>query len=338
MYVNPEDKAFARLGEAEKACNLTRDLTKQLLTFAKGGAPVKKVESISRIIMESAGFVLRGSNVRCSFNIPDDLWDVEVDGGQVSQVINNLIINAKQAMPEGGVITVRAENAVIGPEEFLPLPEGRYVHILIRDQGIGIPEENLPKIFDPYFTTKEKGSGLGLASVYSIITKHDGHVTVESNPGSGATFHIYLPASERRFMREDVSFERREPRREKGRALVMDDERIVIRTAREILGHLGYRVDSCEDGSVALNLYREAMEAGTPYSVVFMDLTIPGGMGGKVAMEKLREYNPGAKVVVMSGYSDDPILANFREYGFCGVVTKPFTLEEIEEALRPLAT
>jgi CheY-like chemotaxis protein len=239
-------------------------------------------------------------------------------------------------MPEGGVVTVRADNAFVGPEDNLLLSEGRYVHILIRDQGIGISEETLPKIFDPYFTTKKKGSGLGLASVYSIIMKHDGHVAVESKPGAGAAFHLYLPASERRFVIEAVPFERRAQGRVRGKALVMDDESIVIRTAREILGHLGYRVDSCEDGAVALNLYREAMESGTPYSVIFMDLTIPGGMGGKVAVEKLLEIDPDAKAVVMSGYSDDPILAKFREYGFSGVVMKPFTLEEVVEALRTL--
>jgi CheY-like chemotaxis protein len=288
--------------------------------------------------MESAGFVLRGSNVRCAFNLPDDLWDVEVDGGQMSQVINNLIINADQAMPEGGVISVQAENTIIGPEESPPLSEGRYVHIIIRDHGPGIPEDILPKIFDPYFTTKEKGSGLGLASVYSIIMKHDGHVAVESKPGEGASFHLYLPASETSFVDEDVPFEQRTTERGKGSVLIVDDEEVVSRTACEILEYLGYRVDVCTEGASAINLYREAMESGAPYSIVFMDLTIPGGMGGKAAMEKLLELNPDAKVVVMSGYSDDPILANFREYGFSAVVAKPFTLEEIEKALRPPAT
>jgi signal transduction histidine kinase/ActR/RegA family two-component response regulator len=335
-YANPAEKAYARIVEAEKACSQTRGLTRQLLTFAKGGAPVRKVESISQIIMDSAGFALRGSNVRCTYNLPDDLWNVEVDSGQMGQVINNLIINAAQAMPDGGVISVSAGNAAIGKEDNLPISNGRYVHILIKDQGAGIQEDILPKIFDPYFTTKKKGSGLGLASVYSIIMKHDGHITVASKPGEGATFHFYLPASENNCPAEAEQPEPTTPRRGKGRILVMDDERQVSQTAREILNHLGYSADICTDGAAALNLYREALASGTPYSVVFMDLTIPGGMGGKIAMVKLLEIDPGAKGVVMSGYSNDPILANFRDYGFRGVVVKPFTADEIMKTINSL--
>jgi signal transduction histidine kinase/CheY-like chemotaxis protein/ABC-type uncharacterized transport system substrate-binding protein len=335
-YADPAEKAYARIVEAEKACNQTRGLTRQLLTFAKGGAPVKKVESIAQIIMNSAGFALRGSNVRCSYNLPDDLWNVEVDSGQMGQVINNLIINAAQSMPDGGFITVYAGNAVIGPEDNLPISNGRYVHILVKDQGAGIRNDILPKIFDPYFTTKKKGSGLGLASVYSIIMKHDGYVGVESVPGSGSTFHFYLPASENNCPAEAELPELATPRRGKGRILVMDDERQVSHTAREILSHLGYRVDICTDGAAALNLYREALASGMTYSVVFMDLTIPGGMGGKIAMEKLLEIDPGARGVVMSGYSDDPILANFLDYGFRGVIVKPFTADEIMKTINSL--
>jgi PAS domain S-box-containing protein len=336
LYVKPEEKAYARLGEAEKACDLTKDLTRQLLTFAKGGAPVKKVESMSRIIMDSAGFVLRGSNVRCAFSLPDDLWDVEVDGGQMSQVINNLIINADQAMPDGGKIDIHAENITLGHDGNLQLPEGRYVHISIRDQGIGIPVEILPNIFDPYFTTKKKGSGLGLASVYSIITQHGGHVGVDSIPTGETTFHIYLPATDKGPAEESAIPKQREQGRGNGRILVVDDEQVVRQTAQEILGHLGYQADVCEDGTAALNLYREARESGIPYAVVFMDLTIPGGMGGKVTMKKLLEIDPDVKGVVTSGYSNDPILAHYREYGFCGVVAKPFKVDEILEVLQTL--
>jgi PAS domain S-box-containing protein len=336
MYVDPTGKAYPRLGEAEKACSLTKGLTQQLLTFAKGGSPIKKVDSMTRIIMDSAGFVLRGSNVRCDFKLPDDLWDVEVDGGQMSQVINNLIINADQAMPEGGIITVRAENASIGHEESLPLAEGRYVHILIRDQGIGISEEILPRIFDPYFTTKNKGSGLGLASVYSIIMRHNGYVCADSQPSMGTTFHLYLPASGEPQIQETTLPEPQSAGRVKGRILLMDDEKVVRQTAQEILGHLGYEVDVCDNGTAALNLYRAAREAGIPYGAVFMDLTIPGGMGGKIMMKKLLEIDPDVRGVAMSGYSNDPILAHYREYGFCGVVAKPFTVDEILEVLQTL--
>jgi PAS domain S-box-containing protein len=336
MFVDPMGKAYPRLGEAEKACSLTKKLTQQFLTFAKGGDPIKKVDSMTRIIMDTASFVLRGSNVRCDYLLPEDLWAVEVDSGQMSQVINNLIINADQAMPDGGTIIVQAENVTLGDDRILPLPEGRYVHILIRDQGMGIPEEIQPKIFDPYFTTKKKGSGLGLASVYSIIIKHDGYVGMESKSGMETTFHLYLPASEKRFVEASSLSEPQKPGKVEGRILIMDDERVVRDTAREILVQLGYQIDVCDNGTAALNLYREARESRKPYDVVFMDLTIPGGMGGKVTMKKLLEIDPDAKGVVMSGYSNDPILVHYREYGFCGVVTKPFTANEIFEALQTL--
>ena len=333
MSVDPAGKVHTRLAEAESACKQTRGLTGQLLTFAKGGAPIKKLDSISRIITDSAEFVLRGSNVRCAFHLSDDLWSVEVDGGQMSQVINNLIINADQSMPDGGVISVRAENSVISADSLLPLQEGKYIHIQIADQGIGIPEENRTKIFDPYFTTRRSGSGLGLASVYSIITKHGGHVSVESSPGNGTTFHLYLPASEKSYIKNTDRLETREKQHGKGRLLFLDDELLVRQTARDILEHLGYQVDLCEDGTDALRLYREAMDTDRPYAVVFMDLTIPGGMGGKVTMKKLLEIDPDVKGVVTSGYSNDPILAYYREYGFCGVVEKPFSLDALSEIL-----
>jgi PAS domain S-box-containing protein len=334
MHLDPSAKAFTRLVEAEKACDLTRDLTRQLLTFAKGGAPIKKVDSITRIITDTAGFVLRGSNVRCEFSLPEDLWAVEVDVGQMSQVINNLIINADQAMPDGGIITIQAGNVTLRADDTLPLSEGRYVHILIRDQGMGIPEEYLTKIFDPYFTTKNKGSGLGLASVYSIIMRHGGYVGVESAPGRGTIFHLYLPASGKPYVKESALSEQRPPDRVKGRILIMDDEKVVRETACEILGHLGYQVDVCDDGTAALNLYREARTSGVPYALVIMDLTVPGGMGGKVMMKKLLEIDPDAKGIVSSGYFNDPIIAHYREYGFSGVVTKPFKVDEISEVLQ----
>lgn len=338
MSSDPAGKVHTRLEDAERACKQTRGLTGQLLTFAKGGAPIKKLDSISRIIMDSAEFVLRGSNVRCEFHLPEDLWSVEVDVGQMSQVVNNLIINADQSMPDGGVITVRAENIVISSDNLLSLQEGKYIHILVTDQGTGIPEENRTKIFDPYFTTRKSGSGLGLASVYSIIMKHDGHVSVESAPGTGTTFHLYLPALEQTLMKDTDQPENRKNQLGKGRLLFLDDEPLVRQTARDILEFLGYQVDLCEDGTDALRLYQEAMETGRPYAVVFMDLTIPGGMGGKTAMKKLLEIDPDVKGIVTSGYSNDPILAYYREYGFCGVVEKPFSLDALSEILERVET
>jgi PAS domain S-box-containing protein len=338
LSVPPGEKIRVRLEEAERACNQTRGLTGQLLTFAKGGAPIKKLDSIARIITDSAEFVLSGSNVRCVFDLPEDLWGVEVDAGQMSQVINNLIINADQAMPDGGTITVQAENCDLNPDNMPPLPEGKYVHIRITDRGIGIPEENLTKIFDPYFTTRKGGNGLGLTSVYSIITRHDGHVSAESTPGNGTTFHLYLPALEKPIQKvPDIPAAHKNPGG-KGRILVVDDDILVRNTAQNMLTQLGYQVDQCADGTDALRLHREAKASGRPYAVVFMDLTIPGGMGGKAAIKKLVEIDPDVKGVVTCDYSNDPILAYYREYGFCGVMVKPFNFDSLAEILERIET
>lgn len=329
MYVEPDGKAYSRIDAAEKCCDLTMGLTSQLITFSKGGAPIKKLDSMTRIIKESTGFVLSGSNVKCEFFMPEELWSVEVDSGQMNQVINNLIINADQAMPDGGIITICAENVILGQK-------GRYVHILIRDQGSGIPEEILPKIYDPYFTTKKKGSGLGLASVYSIVTRHGGHLNVESQVGVGTTFHIYLPAIERRGTSKIHFPERRKNTKDRKRVLVVDEDRTQGQMVRDVLGKLEYQADMCEEGESALNLYRDAMESGAPYAVVFINLTTPGGMGGKVIMKKLLEMDTDVKGVVMSGDSNDPILVHYKKYGFTSVVTKPCRMEDISGVLEAL--
>lgn len=330
MYSEPDGKICRRLVEAEKATERARDLTLQLLTFSKGGTPVRKICSIRQIIMDSAIFALTGSNVRCAFEIPDDILPVEVDGGQISQVIHNLIINAAQAMPEGGDVRVSAENVAGCPGKVQT--RGRWVKISLEDQGTGIPEEHLQRIFDPYFTTKPKGSGLGLATVYSIIRNHGGHIEVESTVGHGTTFHLYLPASATSHPSEG----QREPSivPGSGRVLVMDDEEIVREVASELLSALGYSVEVCCDGVQMLNLYRKAKEQGDAFAVVIMDLTIPGRMGGKEAMSHLLEFDPEALGIVSSGYNNDPILASYRDFGFSGVVAKPFTVQELAEVLR----
>jgi len=333
MFADPAGKAYARLEEAEKACERATGLTHQLLTFARGGEPIKKVVSIGQILEESAGFVLRGSNVRCEFSLPQDVWAVEIDEGQMSQVFNNLFINADQAMPEGGTITVLMENVTAGPSDALPLRDGRYVRISIRDQGCGISDEDLPKIFDPYFTTKQKGRGLGLSTVYSIVQNHQGHLDVQSTVGVGTVFHLYLPACDH----EPVPAADTEPEEtsgeNRGKILVMDDEELIREISREILNHLGYEVDVCEDGKSALDMYQQAMTSGNPYSVVILDLTIPGGMGGREAMKALLEIDPEVTGIVSSGYNTDPILARFREYGFSALVTKPYSVDQLSAAL-----
>ena len=336
MYVGPEDKASEKVAVAEKAALRAQDLTQQLLTFARGGSPVKQAASIPELIRDSANFALRGSNVRCEFSIPDDLWAVEVDKGQISQVINNLIINADDAMPEGGVIKVRAENTVVCAEDALPLEDGKYVQIAIEDQGIGVPEGHLSRIFDPYFTTKQKGSGLGLTTSYSIVKNHGGLLTAESQLGVGTTFYIYLLASRRRVTKRKAAEEK--PVVGKGKVLVMDDDEEIMDATGEMLSHIGYDVGCAKDGTVAIELYKEAMESGKPFDAVILDLTVAGDMGGQEAVKKLLEIDPKVKAIVSSGYSVHPIMGEFKKWGFDDVISKPYEIAELSKTLRKVIT
>ena len=282
-------------------------------------------------IKQSAKFSLRGSNVKCKYDIPDDLWPADVDEGQLNQVINNLAINAVHAMPGGGIINIRAENITVGSDKSLPLNEGNYVKISVDDQGAGISKENLSKIFDPYFTTKETGTGLGLATSYSIIKKHNGYISVESELGKGTTFHIYLPAS-----REKVVVEKKAEEKiitGEGKILVMDDERGIRNSVKRMMRRLGYKAEFAEDGFEAIELYRRARESGNPFDAVIMDLTVPGGMGGKEATDILLKLDPEAKVIVSSGYFEDSVMAKFKEHGFKGIIAKPYQIEELSRVL-----
>jgi len=327
-----ESEVTEKLTRIEKASLQAKDLTQQLLTFSKGGAPIKRTVPIADLIEESTRFALRGSNVRCHFHISADLWPVEIDEGQISQVINNLVINADQSMPEGGIIQVQAENVAVHLQQNVPLPPGKYVRITIKDQGVGIPAKYLSKIFDPYFTTKQEGSGLGLATTYSIIKQHTGHIDVESEVGVGTTFTVWLPASE--IIVEPKQEEVSELLVGRGRVLLMDDEEIIREAAGEALQGLGYDVEVVKDGAEAITQYKNAQKAGTPFDVVIMDLTIPGGMGGRETIASLLEIDPEAKAIVSSGYSNDPIMADYRIHGFKGVVAKPYSVEELSKTLR----
>ena len=327
MFADPGDKIYARLEDVEKASIRARDLTQQLLTFSKGGAPIRTVTSIANVIRESCQFALRGSKSRCELSIAEELWPVEVDEGQISQVVGNLAINADQAMPEGGVVEIRAENVALLKGQVVTLEPGRYIRLSITDSGIGIPRDHLGKIFTPYFTTKQRGSGLGLATSYSIVNKHGGVIMVESEIGLGTTFIILLPASEKEIPKKETS-----PVPTiigSGKVLVMDDEEFIRATAGEMLATADYEVGYADDGAEAIDRYLRARESGEPYDVIIMDLTIPGGMGGVEALQKLLEIAPEAKAIVSSGYANGPIMAEFKTYGFKGVIAKPYRTDEL---------
>jgi CheY-like chemotaxis protein len=319
------------LRDAHLATLRARDLTQQLLTFAKGGDPVRAAVELPELLRESAGFALHGSSSRAEFDLPIDLWPVNADKGQLGQVIHNLVINAVQAMPQGGVVTVRAANECLRAGAVGGLPAGEYVRITVADTGTGIPAEHLTKIFDPYFTTKQQGSGLGLATVYSILRKHQGHIEVESQPGAGATFHLWLPMAR---AGADAPVVATAPAAAlSGRVLFMDDEAPILEMARNFLPRLGLQGECVPDGRAAIEKYREALQAGTPFDVVVMDLTVPGGMGGREALDHLRALDPKVRAIVSSGYSRDPVLANHRAHGFVGILPKPYGLEQFQKAL-----
>lgn len=328
-----DSKIFQLLTEIEDASIGAKDLTQQLLTFAEGGTPVLETVSVGQLLKDSSASALRGSNVRCKFDLPDNLWPVEIDRGQINQVINNLVINADQAMKGGGILNITAQNTVITNDCLLPLQEGKYVQISVQDHGEGIPPEYLDKLFDPYFTTKQMGSGLGLTTSYSIIIKHNGFITVESDPGIGTTFNVYLPASK---AEPSSNLTEKNSMDHQGKILVMDDEKMLRFVLNEMLTHLGYEVACARDGSEAISMYVDAAQSDDPFDGVIMDLTIPGGMGGKEAIQRLIEINPKVKAIVSSGYSNDPVMSNHEEYGFSAVVTKPFTIEQLAATLQNL--
>lgn len=327
MSLSPDDRIHKHLVSAEQAAIRAQGLTQQLLTFSRGGAPVRKIISIAEMLIESSSFVLSGSKIRCEYGIDPDLWHVDGDSGQLGQVIQNIVINGCQAMPDGGVIRINATNRTIGSDDSLALKPGKYVEISIRDQGHGISEHDLAKLFDPYFSTKNDGHGLGLTIAYSIMKKHDGLLTVDSMPGKGSTFFLYLPASEDK--KSSISQAIEPVRKGRGRILLVDDEEVVRKVATSMLLHFGYTPDEACDGAEAVKLYQQAMAEGHPYDAVIMDLTIPGGMGGQEAVQKVLEIDSRARVIVSSGYANNPVMSDHKKYGFRGVIPKPYRAAEL---------
>ena len=320
------------LKEAENAAMMAKQLTQQLLTFSSGGAPIKENMDVREIIEESTRFILRGSNVKSEFDLDAEVSMVDADREQLSQVISNLVINAVQAMPDGGLIRVKARDVDMVKGNSHSLRAGKYVYIEVADTGVGIPDEIIDKIFDPYFTTKEDGNGIGLAVSFSIVRRHKGIMEVTSTPGKGSVFKIYLPAVQAAV--QEIKHTESRPHTTRERILLMDDKPIIRKVAAAMLTNLGYTADTAADGSQAVAMYRDAFLSGNPYVCVILDLQVPKGMNGKEAVAKILEIDPAAIVIVSSGYSDDPIMANYRKYGFKGVIAKPYMIDDLASALR----
>ncbi|MBN2161474.1 MAG: response regulator [Pontiellaceae bacterium] len=321
------------LEDARKATLQAKGLTQQLLTFAEGGDPIRKTASIDNVIKDSTEFVLHGSNIKCRYNIPDDLWKAEIDAGQISQVIQNLVLNAIEAMPDGGSITVACGNK--------PARNGHdadCIKIMVIDEGCGILQEDLERVFDPYFTTKDGASGLGLSICHSIISKHGGSISIESHPGHRTSVSILIPRTVEK-AEEPAAVPLRESQPlESGklRILVMDDEPLIRKTCQRILTRLGHEIYTAKDGNEAVEVYRRQQQANAPIQLSIMDLTIPGGLGGQYAVKAVKEIDPGALVIVASGYSSDPVMANYTEHGFAAAIAKPFEIAELQEVINQL--
>ncbi len=333
MYKDKPEKIDDKLENMESVIHRTKDLTQQLFVFATGGSPDKKQIYINKLINESVNFALSGSSICCHKSLPDNLYAVEVDQGQIAQVVYNIIINAVQAMSEGEAIHVSAENVIIKKQEsenLIPLSEGKYVKISIADEGPGIPQKYLRKIYDPFFTTKIEGSGLGLATSYSIVKNHNGCIMVESEEGRGTRFNIFLPA----FTQINViKNEEKDIIYGSGKVLIMDDDKEVRSFMGEVLITLGYEVLYACDGIEVLDIFMNSKKSNTIIDLVVMDLTISGGMGAISTINKLLKLDPEVKAIVSSGYTNDPAIKSYTDYGFKGSITKPYTIKELSQTI-----
>lgn len=339
LRMAPEDPLARNLEQAEQACLRAKELTQQLVTFAKGGTPMTTSIALGDLLRKTTIFALSGSPISCHFDILDDLWSLDADLGQLRQVIQNITINARQAMSQGGHFTVKVQNVALTHTALIPpssLSIGNYVKITFEDQGHGIDEWHLSNIFDPYYTTKPGASGLGLAPAHSIIQQHHGHISVTSQVNLGTTFTVYLPSS---LVTPDPNHLETPPvitKKGRGRVLVMDDEYSIRRMVEDALTQFEYEVAGVPDGQAAIDLVSQSLANGIRFDVMILDLTIPGAMGGKDAIQHLRELDPHIKALVTSGYSDDPIMNNFQKYGFQGILVKPYKIFDLAKMLESM--
>lgn len=341
MYLaaHSPERVSSLLERAEETLETAKELSFRLLTFSKGGEPIRNASSVENILRKSIALSLSGSNVTCDISPPHDLYPIEIDEGQMIQVFNNILINAKEATPNGGSISVTAKNVTISENDSMPLKEGDYVQISIKDNGIGIPEEVLPKIFDPYFSTKEigahKGSGLGLSICFSIVRKHEGHISVESGKGKGTSFHVFLPALINAHHAQETAME--QPQYVSTRRLLfMDDDADIRRLIEEIMDYLGHDAEYARNGEEAVEIFRRAKESGIAFDLVVLDLTVKEGMGGDKAIKKMLEIDPEVKAVISSGYVDAPIIKDYQKYGFVDAIVKPYKIEQLKELIDKL--
>jgi len=336
-FIIAEDSpAQEALNTAEQIAFKAKDLTSQFRTFSKGGAPVKKSVHISESLKPIVEFALRGSRVKTLFNIDKDLWPAEIDEGQINQLITNIVINAVQAMPNGGNLFVTAVNELVDKGNSMNLAAGKYVKFSFRDEGHGIEAQDLTKIFDPYYSTRQTGSGLGLTSSYSIVRKHGGIITAESVYGSGATFNVFLPASFEGTGHFEPDSKKNKSSSAGRKILVMDDESIVREVTSNLLKHLGYEVHTVNNGSEAIASFVRAHEENRPFDALILDLIVPGDLGGQEVLQKLNAQGLSAKAIAASGFSNETIMSEYKRYGFCAMISKPYKIKELDEMIQKI--
>jgi len=340
MEAIPGSSLYTRLVSAEEHCMRAKTLTRKLLTYSRGGSPQRKTASIANVIRDAVNISLSGKNIDCRFELPEGLWSAQIDESQMHQVVHSLVTNAAEAMPQGGTIEIGAQNVNLTADQIQPLKAGHYIKWFVRDRGVGISQEHMKKLFDPYFTTKQmgsvKGMGLGLAICYSIVKSHEGMMVVDSTPGSGTTFTVYIPASNGEKNDKKPAAAKEAEVAPKRNVLLVDDEQILLDVTGSMLQHIGYNVVTAKNHGDAMEHYQRAKEEGNPFSLIIMDLTMRGDEGGEIAIGRWKNAHPEVKAVISSGYMNDPVIEEYWKYGFVGAMVKPYSLMELKSSLEKI--